>query len=80
MLLFFFFISTQPAYSSEKTNSEIRQSLSQYLATQADRVNFQVAFLSQTQSLEEIAEQIASKIPMTRQEFNTLAMPTQTEK
>lgn len=32
--------------------------------------------LSLDQSLEEIAEQIASKIPMTRQEFNTLAMPT----
>jgi len=32
--------------------------------------------LSLDQPLEEIAEQIASKIPMTRQEFNTLAMPT----
>lgn len=32
--------------------------------------------LSLDQPLEEIAEQIAKKIPMTRQEFNTLAMPT----
>lgn len=32
--------------------------------------------LDHYKSLEEIAEQIASKIPMTRQEFNTLAMPT----
>ncbi|HDV6632644.1 TPA: hypothetical protein RJX14_001436 [Legionella pneumophila] len=32
--------------------------------------------LSLEQSLEEIAEQIATKIPMTRQEFNTFAMPT----
>ncbi|OGT59368.1 MAG: hypothetical protein A3F43_06540 [Gammaproteobacteria bacterium RIFCSPHIGHO2_12_FULL_42_10] len=32
--------------------------------------------LSLDQPLEEIAEQIAAKIPMTRQEFNTLAMPT----
>lgn len=32
--------------------------------------------LSLDQPLAEIAEQIASKIPMTRQEFNTLAMPT----
>ncbi len=32
--------------------------------------------LSLDQPLEEIAEQIAMKIPMTRQEFNTLAMPT----
>ena len=29
--------------------------------------------LSLDQPLEEIAEQIAAKIPMTRQEFNTLA-------
>lgn len=32
--------------------------------------------LTLDQSLEQIAEQIAAKIPMTRQEFNTLAMPT----
>ncbi len=32
--------------------------------------------LSLDQPLAEIAEQIASKIPMTRQEFNTLAIPT----
>lgn len=32
--------------------------------------------LSLDQSLKEIAEQIAAKIPMSRQEFNTLAMPT----
>ncbi len=32
--------------------------------------------LTLAQPLEEIAEQIAKKIPMTRQEFNTLAMPT----
>lgn len=32
--------------------------------------------LSLDQPLEEIAEQIAKKIPMTRQEFNTLAIPT----
>jgi hypothetical protein len=32
--------------------------------------------LSLDQPLQEIAEQIAAKIPMTRQEFNTLAIPT----
>lgn len=32
--------------------------------------------LSLDQSLQEIAEQIATKIPMTSQEFNSLAMPT----
>lgn len=32
--------------------------------------------LSLDQPLEEIAEQITAKIPMTRQEFNTLAIPT----
>lgn len=32
--------------------------------------------LSLDQPLQEIAEQIAAKIPMTQQEFNTLAMPT----
>jgi hypothetical protein len=32
--------------------------------------------LSLDRPLEEIAEQIATKIPMTRQEFNTLAIPT----
>ena len=41
-----------------------------------DMIRSQDQALSLDQPLEEIAEQISKKIPMTRQEFNILAMPT----